>query len=73
MDAEGTEVLFTLKRTTPLRKLFDAFCKRRGIDCSNARFHFDGRNVGLDDTCSAEDFNMEDYDVIDAMIEAIGC
>eukprot|EP00994_Dinema_validum_P004992 NODE_3085_length_599_cov_864.069091_g2582_i0.p2 GENE.NODE_3085_length_599_cov_864.069091_g2582_i0~~NODE_3085_length_599_cov_864.069091_g2582_i0.p2 ORF type:complete len:103 (-),score=22.76 NODE_3085_length_599_cov_864.069091_g2582_i0:212-520(-) len=70
VNAEGAEVYFKIKRSTPLRKLMDAYCKKQGINRTSVRFHFDGRRI--EDEKTAEDYEMEDDDVIDAMVEQTG-
>jgi len=70
VNADGAEVYFKIKRSTPLRKLMDAYCKKQGINRTSVRFHFDGRRIEDDKT--AEDYEMEDDDVIDAMVEQTG-
>eukprot|EP01012_Entosiphon_sulcatum_P031594 TRINITY_DN400_c0_g1_i1.p2 TRINITY_DN400_c0_g1~~TRINITY_DN400_c0_g1_i1.p2 ORF type:complete len:101 (+),score=35.41 TRINITY_DN400_c0_g1_i1:22-303(+) len=70
VNAEGAEVYFKIKKTTPLRKLMDAYCKKQGVNRSSVRFHFDGRRI--EDDKNADDYEMEDDDVIDAMVEQTG-
>jgi small ubiquitin-related modifier len=41
----NNEVLFKIKRTTPLKKLMDAFCERQGKNPSSVRFLFDGSRI----------------------------
>jgi small ubiquitin-related modifier len=45
-----TEVFFRIKRTTPLRKAIDVFCKRTGKDAKSLRFLYDGERVSENDT-----------------------
>lgn len=46
----NNEVFFKIKRTTPLKKLMDAFCERQGKQLSTVRFLFDGTRVRPEDT-----------------------
>ena len=46
----NNEVFFKIKRSTPLKKLMDAFCDRQGKQPSTVRFLFDGTRVRPDDT-----------------------
>lgn len=46
----STEVYFKVKRTTQLRKVIDAFCKRTGKDTKALRFLFEGERVSEQDT-----------------------
>lgn len=41
----NNEVFFKIKRTTPLKKLMDAFCDRQGKSPTSVRFLFDGSRV----------------------------
>ncbi|KAJ9435502.1 Ubiquitin-like protein pmt3/smt3 [Diplonema papillatum] len=70
VNADGAEVYFKIRRNTPLKKLMDAYCKKQGVSRSAVRFLFDGSP--LDDSKTPDDLDMEDDDVIDAMIEQIG-
>lgn len=49
----NNEVFFKIKKTTPLRKLMDAFCERQGKQANTVRFLFDGTRVRHDDTPDA--------------------
>ena len=62
-DQQGSKVLFKIKKSTPLRKLTDAYCSRLGLQPSQVRFTADGELIGQED--SAEKFGLEDDDVID--------
>lgn len=46
----ATEVIFKIKKTTPLRKVMDAFCKRTGKDPKGLRFLHDGERISESDT-----------------------
>lgn len=46
----NNEVFFKIKKTTPLKKLMDAFCERQGRDTKSVRFLFDGTRVRPDDS-----------------------
>merc|ERR1719213_829181 len=41
-DQQGSEVQFKIKKSTPLRKLMDAYCSRLGLQASQVRFMVDG-------------------------------
>ena len=45
----NNEVFFKIKKTTPLKKLMDAFCERQGKQRNTVRFLFDGTRVQADD------------------------
>lgn len=70
VNADGNEVFFKIKRQTPLRKLMDAYCKKQGVNRTQVRFLYDGKPV--DENKTPDDLEMEDEDVIDAMVEQIG-
>ncbi|KAA0192186.1 Small ubiquitin modifier [Fasciolopsis buskii] len=42
---EGSIVHFKIKKSTPLRKLMNAYCERMGYQPMSVRFIFDGNNV----------------------------
>merc|ERR1711933_641865 len=58
------------KKTTPLRKLMDAYCSRLGLQASQVRFMVDGERIAPDDT--AEKLGLEDEDLIDVAMEQTG-
>jgi len=45
----NNEVFFKIKRTTPLKKLMDAFCERQGKSVQSCRFLYDGTRVNPTD------------------------
>ncbi|KAJ1629652.1 ubiquitin-related domain-containing protein, partial [Pavlovales sp. CCMP2436] len=65
--ADGTEILFKCKMTTPLSKLMNAFCQRQGVTMQSVRFLFDGQRISRDHTPT--DFDMDEGDSIDVMAE----
>eukprot|EP01120_Amphizonella_sp_Union-15-10_P015706 TRINITY_DN8124_c0_g2_i1.p1 TRINITY_DN8124_c0_g2~~TRINITY_DN8124_c0_g2_i1.p1 ORF type:complete len:103 (-),score=28.06 TRINITY_DN8124_c0_g2_i1:108-386(-) len=67
---DGTEVLFKIKNSTPLRKLMEAYCQRQAIEPNSIRFLFDGNRLREDQT--PEELGMEDHDVIDAVLQQTG-
>ena len=67
---DGSEVYFKCRPTTPLGKLMNAFCQRQGVAMQSVRFLFDGMRLHPNST--PRDMDMEDGDVIDAMIEQGG-
>eukprot|EP01064_Diplonema_japonicum_P034280 TRINITY_DN7062_c0_g1_i1.p2 TRINITY_DN7062_c0_g1~~TRINITY_DN7062_c0_g1_i1.p2 ORF type:complete len:104 (+),score=37.85 TRINITY_DN7062_c0_g1_i1:43-312(+) len=70
VNADGAEVYFKIRRNTALKKLMDAYCKKQGVSRAAVRFLFDG--APLDDAKTPDDLDMENDDVIDAMIEQTG-
>merc|ERR1711941_165877 len=69
-DQQGSEVQFKIKKSTPLRKLMDAYCSRLGLQASQVRFMVDGERIAPDD--SAEKLGLEDEDLIDVAMEQTG-
>ena len=64
---DGNELFFNIGLHMRLRRLIDAFCQRQGIsDSDECRFLFDGQRVYPD--ASAQQYDMEDGDVIDVMV-----
>ena len=73
---DGTEVFFKIKRKSALKKLMDVYALRMDADgwmdgCLRitpdaVRFIFDGNRIV--DTATPDDLEMEDDDVIDAML-----
>ena len=66
----GAPVQFRIKKTTPLRKLMDAYCKKLGLSKQAVRFTFDGNRLREHDTPKA--FGIEDGDEIDVFQEQQG-
>ncbi|CCE87073.1 Piso0_005610 [Millerozyma farinosa CBS 7064] len=66
----SAEIFFKIKRTTPMRRLMEAFCKRQGKSMDTLRFLIDGARVGPDNT--PEELDLEDGDVIEAHREQVG-
>lgn len=66
----SSEIFFKIKRTTPLRRLMDAFAKRQGREMDSLRFLYDGLRIQPDQT--PDDLDMEDNDIIEAHREQIG-
>lgn len=70
VNAEGSEVFFKIKRSTLMKKLMDAYCKKSGMSRQQVRFLYDGKP--LEDDKTPDDYDMDDDDVIDAMVEQVG-
>ncbi|KAJ5578087.1 Ubiquitin-like protein SMT3 [Penicillium hispanicum] len=66
----NNEVFFKIKRSTPLKKLMDAFCDRQGKQMATVRFLFDGTRVRPDDT--PDGLDMADGDTLEVHQEQIG-
>lgn len=70
VNHDGNELIFKLKKDTPLKKVMDAFYQRLGLQAGSVRFNYDGNRVSPDQTPAS--LNMEENDTIDAMIEQTG-
>jgi small ubiquitin-related modifier len=68
-DPQGEETYFKVKRSTRLRKLFQAFCKRSNTDSSTMRFFFGGERINDDQT--PEELGLRDGDKIDAFVRQV--
>lgn len=66
----SAEIFFKIKRSTPMKRLMEAFCKRQGKDLSSLRFLIDGTRVSPDNT--PDDLDLEDGDTIEAHREQTG-
>ncbi|EGC32393.1 hypothetical protein DICPUDRAFT_155644 [Dictyostelium purpureum] len=69
-SANGAEIFFKIKRTTPLKKLMDAYCQRQGLQQGSVRFLFDGQRVKDDATPISLD--MDNDDAIDVVLQQTG-
>lgn len=72
VGTNGAEVFFKVKRSTPFKKVFDAFQKRHKLDSRKfqLRFLIDGQR--LKETHTPEDFKLQGEEVIDAVIFQYG-
>ena len=70
VNKDGNEVFFKVKRTTAMKKLMDAYCKKSGLERNRVRFLYDGKI--LEDEKTPEDYEMDDDDLIDLVEEQIG-
>jgi hypothetical protein len=69
-DQNEAEVFFKIKRTTKFGKIIRAYCDRQEVDPKTLRFLLDGHRIQDGDT--PESLDMEDGDMVDAMLEQIG-
>jgi hypothetical protein len=70
-DANGRAEYFTVKPTTPLERIINAWSTRVGVCAASVRFMFDGSRVRSDQTPA--DIGMEDGDQLDCRLEQQGC
>ena len=66
---DGTEVYFKIRSHSPLKKLMDVYAQRQHRPRAY-RFIFDGNRIV--ETQRPIDLQMDDNDVIDAMLEQVG-
>jgi small ubiquitin-related modifier len=70
-EHEGEHVMyFKIKRQTQFRKVFEAYCARQSLQLDQMRFLFNGIKLG--DYQTPEELEMEDDEVIDAMMFQVG-
>ena len=65
----GAPVQFRIKKTTPFRKLLDAYCKKLGLSKQAVRFTFDGDGNRLREQYIPKACRVEDGDEIDVFKE----
>jgi len=46
-DQSGDEMIFKVKKTTKMNKIFEAYAQKRGIEAAALRFLLDGEYVCL--------------------------
>jgi small ubiquitin-related modifier len=59
----ATELLFKVRRNTPLARVREAYTSKRGAEFSNVQFFIDGRQVSDADTAAS--LELDDSDVIE--------
>ena len=64
------EIVFKIKKTTPLKKLMSAYCARQTISFESVVFLYDGNRIQAEQT--PDDLGMEDNDEIDVMMHQVG-
>ncbi|XP_061363511.1 small ubiquitin-related modifier 1-like [Gastrolobium bilobum] len=67
---DGNELFFRIKKSTPFRKLMNAYCDRQSVDFNSIAFLFDGRRIRGEQT--PDELEMEDGDEVDAMLHQTG-
>mmetsp|Transcript_146175 Transcript_146175/g.207221 ORF Transcript_146175/g.207221 Transcript_146175/m.207221 type:complete len:90 (+) Transcript_146175:107-376(+) len=67
---QGDPLVFKIKQSTTFKKLMEAYCQRRGQSMNAVRFMFNGSPI-QPHQCPM-DFEMENDDVIDVMLEQVG-
>jgi len=70
VNSGGNEVFFKIKRKTSLKRLMDVYCEKQGLNRGSVRFTFDGSRI--DPNATPISLQMNNHDVIDAMVEQVG-
>ena len=70
-DGNGEYTGFQITQNTKMRKVFDAYAKRKGISPSSLYYTLDGERVGDDDT--PKRLELENNDTVHAVLEQVGC
>jgi hypothetical protein len=69
-DQHENEVFFKIKRSTPMKKVFDAYCATKSIARASVRFLFEGERV--QDLDTPEKLEMDDDNMIEVFSEQQG-
>lgn len=69
-DQSGTSVYFKIKPSTPLSRVFDAYCGKTGQTQKSLRFLYDGTQLSGSDTAKSVDIG--DSDIIDVVLQQTG-
>ena len=69
---DGGEVPFTVKKTTPLRKLMRRYSESIGVEVTSLRFFFDGFRIGDSETVEDLEFVDPENDKIEVFTELGG-
>ncbi|KAK6588645.1 hypothetical protein RS030_3416 [Cryptosporidium xiaoi] len=67
---DGEQVLYRIKKKTKLQKLMNSYCQRTGQNENSIRFLFEGERLRPEMT--AEEAELQEGDLIDAMISQVG-
>lgn len=66
----GAEIVFRVRQTTVLSKVINAYCESTGVEKAAMRFLVDGLRLCEEKTPA--DYNLEDGDVVDVVLEQTG-
>jgi small ubiquitin-related modifier len=69
-DQAGEVMFFKVKKTTEMRKIFDAYAQRLGVNSRNLRFTLDGERIKDADTPKM--LELSDEDQIDVYLDQVG-
>eukprot|EP00573_Skeletonema_grethae_P011470 CAMPEP_0201710392 /NCGR_PEP_ID=MMETSP0578-20130828/58607_1 /ASSEMBLY_ACC=CAM_ASM_000663 /TAXON_ID=267565 /ORGANISM="Skeletonema grethea, Strain CCMP 1804" /LENGTH=184 /DNA_ID=CAMNT_0048199423 /DNA_START=67 /DNA_END=621 /DNA_ORIENTATION=+ len=69
-DQGGEETMFKIKKSTKMKKVFEAYASRKGVDVGALRFLLDGERIS--ETASPKMLELEDEDQIDCVLQQLG-
>ncbi|PVH68941.1 ubiquitin-like protein, partial [Cadophora sp. DSE1049] len=69
-DQNEGETFFKIKGHTKLGKVFDTYCDRQSLARNTVRFLFEGARI--QDTDTPDSLEMQDGDMVQAMLEQVG-
>lgn len=69
-DQAGDEIMFKIKKSTKMRKVFDAYSQKKGVDVNSLRFLQDGSQILPDSTPKM--LELSDNDQIDVFLQQVG-
>jgi len=69
-DQNGYQIMFIMKRSTRMAKVFKAYAQQKGVDVRGLRFMIHGEEVNPEAT--PIDLGLEDDDVVDALLRQLG-
>lgn len=69
-DQAGEVMFFKVKKSTEMRKIFDAYAQRLGVNARNLRFSLDGERIK--DTDTPKMLELNDEDQIDVYLDQVG-
>jgi small ubiquitin-related modifier len=69
-DQAGEVMFFKVKKSTEMRKIFDAYAQRLGVNARNLKFTLDGER--LKETDTPKMLELTDEDQIDVFLDQVG-
>lgn len=69
-DQSGDELIFRVKKNTPMKKIFEAYAQRIGVAVAALKFTYDGNRVKDEDTPKM--LELDDNDQIDVFLNQTG-
>lgn len=69
-DQAGDVMFFKVKKSTEMKKIFDAYAQRLGVAPKNLKFMLDGERIKETDTPKM--LELQDEDQIDVLLEQVG-